>query len=287
MTVYISTGGARERTALSLAWDLIRSGWSGGIELSGGAYDPRCEVEFDQLLSSGLPVMTHNYFPPPATPFVLNLSDPEPKAFEMAENLILQALQMSSRASAKYLGLHAGFLFTPNVAELGKRINSSSGLGRHDATEVMCERLNSLADTADDFGITLLLENHVLSSQNLSSVGKNFLLMVDPQEILAILTRFNGRIGLLLDVGHLKVSAQTLNFDFEHALTELAPRAKGLHLSHNFGYADEHLPILDSEPWHSLLPQNLDFYTLEAHTSDIQELITSAQFISAIFETDT
>ena len=50
-------------------------------------------------------------------------------------------------------------------------------------------------------------------------------------------------VGLLLDVGHLKVSAKTQGFSTKKAMINLKPFIKGYHLSENSGFADSNRAI--------------------------------------------
>lgn len=264
---------------MSLAQELQTNGWLGGIELSGGRHDADLSQNLDTLKKADTPLLLHNYFPPPKTPFVMNLSEVNDEKFVRTKKQIEQSILLSAKLSARFFGIHAGFLFSPEVSELGRTITPRAGLDRQTALQVMCERVIALSAYAERYGVRLLLENHVLSHTNLESVGSNFLLMVDPDEILSVLRLCEGRVGLLLDVGHLKVSANTLQFNFLEAFVALAHIAEGFHLSTNDGKSDQHLSISMNEPWLSLLPRDKAIYTLEAHSPSSQELIASAHFL--------
>ena len=58
-----------------------------------------------------------------------------------------------------------------------------------------------------------MIENNVLSAKNAYEFSANPLLMCDPQECQKIMELLPGSVKLLIDVAHLKVSANSLNFD--------------------------------------------------------------------------
>ena len=69
--IYISTGGFAGRTADAVSVELINAGVK-SIELSGGVYSETLLSDL-QDLTPDVHFQIHNYFPPPADPFVLNL----------------------------------------------------------------------------------------------------------------------------------------------------------------------------------------------------------------------
>ena len=80
-------------------------------------------------------------------------------------------------------------------------------------------------------------------------------------------------VGLLLDVAHLNVSAQTLGFDREKALRSLSSYAKGYHLGDNDGVTDSNLAVTEDSWFWPGLGNEATFATLEvAPASDVDFL---------------
>lgn len=72
----------------------------------------------------------------------------------------------------------------------------------------------------------------------------NPLLCADDEEMLRLIREIDHpRLGLLIDTGHLKVSARTLGFSVQKALKTLAPYIHAFHHSDNDGTADLNNPI--------------------------------------------
>jgi len=65
------------------------------------------------------------------------------------------------------------------------------------------------------------------------------------------------RLSLLLDLGHLKISANAFGFDWINAaktiLQNYPDRIREIHLSENGGVFDEHLPVFEDSAQISIL----------------------------------
>jgi sugar phosphate isomerase/epimerase len=226
-------------------------------------------------------VLLHNYFPPPPEPIVLDLAEPDPSLYEESRKVVHQALRISGASKAEYYAVHAGFLARTEASELGRRITRRAVLDRSLGLELMVGRLLELSRVAEANSVRLLVENHALSAANMDSFGENFLLMVDPDEICEVIAALDGQVGLLLDVGHLNVSAKTLGFDRLEALKKLGHLAEGYHLSSNDGHSDMHHALSNKDWFWSDLSKDSAFYTVEIHTPDPREWIGSADLVSA------
>ena len=87
----------------------------------------------------------------------------------------------------------------------------------------------------------MLIENNVLTKNNLEAFNQNPLLMVSPVEINDIMSLMPTNVGLLMDVGHLKVSSNTLGFELSDGMTTTQKFTKGYHLSDNDGLRDSEM----------------------------------------------
>ena len=63
-------------------------------------------------------------------------------------------------------------------------------------------------------------------------------MLTHPKEIIGFFKKCDKNVGLLLDVGHLKVSAKTYGFNLFKAHEILKPYIEGYHLSDNDGFRD-------------------------------------------------
>jgi len=272
--IYVSTGAAREATAAS--WGQALLGVSNfPLELSGGAYSPRVRDELREL-SAHTPIMLHNYFPPPEDPFVLNLASADPHIAKRSCDLVTLALDLSAEFGASHYAVHSGYCLDPAVSSLGRPLQGTVSGSRQRAVDALVANLGSLGEHAHEAGVRLLVENHVLAAFNLERFDENPLLMADPDEIELVIAELGGNVGLLMDVGHLKVSSHTLGFDLPEAMARLLPLAEGFHLSENGGMADDHLSFGDDAWFLPHLVGRQDFMTIEVHSTRFEDSVSAA-----------
>lgn len=272
--IYISTGAAREATAAS--WGQALLGMSDfPLELSGGAHSPRVHDELREL-SAHTPIMLHNYFPPPKDPFVLNLASADPEIAKRSCDLVTLALDLSAEFGASHYAVHSGYCLDPAVSSLGRPLQGAVSGSRQRAVDALVANLSSLGEHAREVGVRLLVENHVLAAFNLEKFDENPLLMADPDEIELVIAELRDNVGLLMDVGHLKVSSHTLGFDLPDAMARLLPLAEGFHLSENGGMADDHLSFGDDAWFLPHLVGRHDFMTIEVHSSRFEDSVSAA-----------
>ena len=275
--IYISTGGFRGRTADVVSAELLSAGVK-SIELSGGAYSETLLSDL-QALAQDIHFQVHNYFPPPADPFVLNLGSLDPLVGERSIAHVEQALQWCVALGADCYSFHAGFLLDPKVDELGKRIPSRSLFDRDECIEVFVDRVARLAEIAEKAGIALMIENNVLSAKNASEFSANPLLMCDPGECQKIMDMLPSSVGQLIDVAHLKVSANSLNFNPVKMFSVCDERIVAYHLSDNNGLEDSNKQFgEDAWFWPHLKP-GVDYYSVEVYGCTADQLLQQANLV--------
>ena len=261
--IYISTGGFRDRPADAVSAELLNAGVK-SIELSGGAYSETLLIDL-QSLKTDVQFQIHNYFPPPADPFVLNLGSLDTVIGERSVAHVEQALQWCVTLGADRYSFHAGFLLDPKVDELGKRIPNRRLYDRDECIEVFVGRVSRLAEIADRAGVNLMIENNVLSAKNAHEFSANPLLMCEPQECQKILGLIPASVGLLVDVAHLKVSANSLNFDPSQMFDMCYERIAGHHLSDNNGLEDSNKRFGEDAWFWPHLKTDVGYYSVEVY----------------------
>jgi sugar phosphate isomerase/epimerase len=244
--IYISTGGIKNKNASKFSEELVSYGIN-EIELSGGLHS---ESLLDDLLilSTKINFQIHNYFPPPEKPFVLNLGSLDPEVGMKSYNHIVKALEWCSILGCDHYSFHAGFLLDPGVHELGKKIVDRDLYDRDKSKEIFVSRVKNLHEIAKNSDITLMIENNVLSNNNSLEFKSNPLLMCAPEECNEVLNNLPEDIKLLIDVAHLKVSANSLNFNPEKMFHMCENRIGGYHLSDNNGLSDTN-QAFNSKSW--------------------------------------
>ena len=272
--IFISTGGFKSEKSINSINKLMKKGIY-DIELSGGEYevDQIEKIITEKKLHNSLNLQVHNYFPPPRSPFVFNLGSLNEEISKISMNHALNSIELASKLKSKYYSFHAGFLLDPQVKELGKKIKKRSTYNREISKNTFIERVNILAKFAETKNITLLIENNVLSSNNFEEFKENILLMVDEPECTEIMNRVRNNVKMLVDVAHLKVSSNSLNFDRISFLKKLDKWIFAYHLSDNDGNSDSNEKIrLDSWFW-PYIKSNLDYYSIEVYGEEPEELV--------------
>ncbi|MFZ4855383.1 MAG: sugar phosphate isomerase/epimerase family protein [Desulfuromonadaceae bacterium] len=201
------------------------------------------------LTNGKLRYLVHNYFPSPAIPFVLNLASTDPLIHRQSVKLCKNAINLCARLGAPFYSVHAGFALNLRPKDLGNpKIQSNfaakQSIPREAAYGVFVTTVNKLALYATARNVGLLVENNVVACENMADDGTFPLLLADVAEIKKFFKdlRFS-EVGLLLDVGHAKVSAKTLQVSPQLYFDELEPFIKCLHLSENDGCCDSNRPF--------------------------------------------
>jgi sugar phosphate isomerase/epimerase len=268
--IYLSTGGWSNSTAFESAERLVDNGMR-FIEFSGGKYDPHCTARLC-LMAQKCDIQIHNYFPPPADPFVFNLAS---LVEDVANKSMLHATRAIELASILGLGLysfHAGFLLDPNVRDLGEEFKVGSVVDREIGLNLFLERVNELSQFASRLGIRLLIENNVLSSTNQKAFDGNPFLMADHHECSFVMRNTPENVSLLLDVAHLNVSSNSLAFSKIEFIEMANEYTFAYHLSDNDGLSDSNEPVTTDSWFWPYIRKDLTYYTLEVYGVSVGEL---------------
>jgi sugar phosphate isomerase/epimerase len=259
--IFASTGGFRNLNFYEAANKLIDAGCR-KIELSAGRYisNPR---HFIKLLQNDCELMLHNYFPVPAEPFVINLSSSDSETLARSLDLTKAAIDISSEIGSQCYGVHSGFRADLQVGDLGRVKHHYPLISKKQAVEIFKRSITELAIYASKKNVNLMVENNVLTKSNINLFGTNPFLMVDPLEIRETLESLDCEITLLLDLAHLKISAETLKFDLDDSIHFLNPLVNGYQVSENDGIEDDGLPFDDSVWFLNLIDKSKNFVTIE------------------------
>lgn len=257
--VYVSTGCVRAGFWQTI--DAYRGAGLHDVEL-GTTTEPLGADVVERLRAYGLRYVVHNYFPPPAAPFVLNLASPDDDVRARSLTLVEDALSTASALESRLYSVHAGFVSDP-VGVDGRGFVFPTGGDVDAAKDRFCRSMIRARARADDLGIELLVENNVCTSAN-----RGALLLQTPDEFEEL-----PGFGILLDTGHLNVSATTLGFRREEFVDRLAARIRAIHLHDNDGLADDHREAASSS-WALEAVQATDAETVvvEALFDNVEEL---------------
>lgn len=193
--------------------------------------------------------LVHNYFPCPPQPFVLNLASQDPDTLARSREFATEALRLCAALRAPFYSVHCGFLAELDPASLGRPLTYSDLSDYETGYRTFLESLHQLLRVARQVGVRLLLEPNVVSSFNLIDGKNRLLLLAEPDEFRRLFADLSDpALGVLLDLGHLKVTAQTLGFGPDAFVETVASRIGAFHLHDNDGRSDQHRPV-SADSW--------------------------------------
>ena len=225
---------------------LARAGFR-QIELSGGTeYYTEWKRELLELKAEyDLSYLLHNYFPPPESPFILNLASLDDAVFQRSLEFYLEAVSLSHELGGERYGLHAGILFDPKLNQIGKPLDKSALFSREEAISRFIHGFHTLEAAAGD--VTLYIENHVLSGNNAQTFGhEKPLMMLTADDFRDLRSRFSFRP--LVDLAHLYVTSESLGLNFQKEAAALLPHTDYIHLSGNDGESDSNRGLKSGSP---------------------------------------
>ena len=275
--IYVTTGGFADINAA----EVTQKYWQSGIkyiELSAGKYCPDIEARLEAY-KDRCSFILHNYFPVPETPFVLNLASLNDEVFSTSYEHIRSAIAMAGRLQSKYYSFHAGFLLDPKPSELGQRIGKQAFFDREKSVEQFVNATNSLAEFSSTLNVQLLVENNVCSPRNFDQFKADPFLLSDPNGVNEIFEHLSPSVRMLLDVAHLKVSANTLGYDTDKFITECHELIGGYHLSDNCGTVDSNQAFDEKSYFWKYLKNDLDYYSVEVYKEGNIKLIELANLV--------
>jgi len=280
--IYLSTGGFSDKTFLETS-QLFDNKTIKAFELSAGRYTETLNADLD-VVSKNFSIALHNYFPVPKEPFVFNLASFDDEILKKSLEHAKKAIKLTAQYGGDFYSFHAGYLLDPEVLELGKVIAKQKLNDRNEGLQHFINNVNELALFAAEYKVQLLIENNVVSNKNFESFGCNPLLMTEPEETRIIFDKVSDNVKLLIDVAHLKVSAQTLDFDPIQYLYDFRDETAAYHISDNNGLEDSNEPFKIDSWFVKHIRKDLKYYSLEIYVSNIDVLEAQYELLSDVLE---
>lgn len=241
--IYVSSSCVRHNNIAEVICQLMDKGIQ-NIELSGGTeYYDGIEHDLKRLKEKyQLNYACHAYFPPPKVPFVVNLASCNDAIYRKSIEHYDNCIELLKRIDCSVLSVHAGFLVEINKDKIGRKLSRAVIYDRNEAYSRFCYAYENLSKKCREQSIRLYLENNVLSRENYQEFEyQNYFMMTDYKSIMYMKNQID--FDLLLDLGHLHVSSDTLDLDYEQECNKLEKYVKWLHISENNGIYDEHKPL--------------------------------------------
>ncbi len=219
------------------------------IELSGGT---RYFKGIDKILMKYkdeflLNLLVHNYFPPPEEDFVLNIASYDEPVRKRSLALAEKGIKLAKKLGSSFYALHAGYagILTASNQTGHFIIDKTRPVDKTGALSRMRESLSHLQAIADKLKMKIALENLFPNKK-----GENWSLLCTQSEIAAFLD--DEETIILLDLGHLQISAKHFGFNKDEAVDMLAKKYHkkivGIHISENDSEDDAHR-LIDPDSW--------------------------------------
>ena len=241
--IYVSSSCIKQKRIDDVIKHLADAGIK-NIELSGGTeYYDGIESDLKSLKDIyDLNYVCHAYFPPPKNPFVVNLASCNDSIYYQSIEHYAKCIDMLKRIECKVLSVHAGFLVEIGSDEIGGKLSGRIVYDEAEAYDRFCSAYRYISRRCNENNIKLYLENNVLSLANYEEFGfNNYMMMTDYSSIMKMKEQLD--FNLLLDLGHLYVSANTLGLKFGQECSGLSKCVDWIHISENNGIRDEHKPL--------------------------------------------
>jgi len=228
---------------------------------------------FREYKEKGFQFILHNYFPPQEEDFVLNISSKDSTILDLSRQLVSDSEKLARVAEAPVYAIHAGYLADACAQPDGMFKFNKTKNKYSECLDAAAKFINSIIQEFDNQKVALALEN-------LFPGKDKYALFCSIDEIKEMMSLMPPQVGLLLDLGHLNISANLMGFNkfkfIDKYLSEFGDRLYEVHCSENKGEKDEHLP-LEKGSWQlevlkeiDTIAMNRDFsrvYCLEARNS--------------------
>lgn len=227
------------------------------LEISYLRYDARQDYWIDKIAQHAS-IAFHNYSIVPKSEFVFNLASDNPDIVERSIKLAKNCIDYSVFYGSTYYAVHAGYLLDPSPSSLGKKLKGIK-IPKERAHNNFYRNFDFLREYASVRGVNLLVENNVLTKSNKLLYGDDILMMVGIEDTYSLSEKL--ACNMLLDIGHLKVSSNTLGFCMSDWCREFDKNIFGYHLSDNDGSSDQNFCLTDKSIFEFLTRK--DYLTLE------------------------
>jgi sugar phosphate isomerase/epimerase len=179
----------------------------------------------------------HNYFRPVADEFALNLASQDDSLRQRSVEYVRDGIDFCAQYGINRYTFHAGFRADPDE---NLQFDTTEISPVSPCMETFVDSLESVLSYAKRHGVSVAIENNVVEPGHLAD-GESVVLLADPAEFEMLLDRIE--VDVLLDIGHLKVAAETLNFEPEQFLNVASSQVSHIHLHTNDGTSDAHRPV--------------------------------------------
>ena len=191
-----------------------------------------------------------------------------------------ESIKLTKLLNIDKFGFHAGFYYNIPLSQIGKIIAKKTLFNKNESLKKFCNAFNFLKNKYPN--IKLYLENNVISHKNLNNFDDNLFMLTNSDEYFELCRKIDFKF--ILDIAHLKVSANSLKLNFERELESLIGESDYIHVSDNDGFTDQNLPLKKQSNLYSILSQyslKNKIVTLEVYDT-LRDIMDSYNLISKL-----
>ena len=216
----------------------------------------------------------HGFFPPSKEYFVMNLASIDKRILRLSLEQVKRMIDLAVKLKAPLCSFHSGFRV--NSEHLGKKFEAKDIVPYDKAFDIFIESIKEILKYTEGKNVKIAVELNVLNEFNIINSKNELLLMCEYWEIEELFKRINSdNLGILLDLGHLKVTSNWLNFDKDDFVEKVAEKVFEIHLHDNDSKFDSHLNV-NKNSWAIDVLKRFNFkdipITLEPNNLDIKEI---------------
>lgn len=267
--VYVSTGAFAATDICQILEQADALGLR-HIELSSGVAPSANLLDTVMANRRRFRFLVHNYFPPPRSPFLLNLASADEAVAQRSMALCRAAVDLCQALGAPFYSVHCGFTFdSADGSHLGNRSQMQlPRISMDAAMDYFIRRLSMLCHYAESKGVMIAIENNAIASFGLIDGMNQLCLGADLESLTTIFNTVNmDALRLLFDVGHAQVNQQTIGAEITDLFYAFQDRIVAMHVSDNDGFNDQNRPLTANSPLWALLnkckqPRIVESYAL-------------------------
>lgn len=234
--MYYSTSCLSDRYRLSQILDIYNKRGIKNVEL-GACNEP--DIDLNILKNYDFNYLVHNYFPPPKNKFIINLASQNNEIRDKSVFQIIRSIDFCTDFGINLFSFHAGFRIDP---DMNFRFRDRDNIPEYETSfNTFKESVLGIVDYAERSGVKVAIENNVIQEHNLVDGENKLMLMCEFWEFKRLFDEIRSdNLGILLDLGHLKINSNVLNFNREDFVSRMSNKTFAVHLHTNNGRVDEH-----------------------------------------------